>query len=380
MLPAARGVEPTTEVTVGPYRTRDGDLQFIGCETSGAFEEVRDLDPPDLARHHLEIAQPGGPWRALAEIYDSVHYETVAFMRREGAVAIDLPITTRMISSPGALAGTIPSDVPPFRLDMFGQELFLTQSSQLYLELALTMPGLRKVYCWDKSFRRERADFKHLPEFTHVEFEAKMNFEECLLIQQRYLRHLIARLLEETGKPLERLTSATRLAYVDDLVSREFRRVRFAEAFRILHRATGDERYRSPTVSSFTTYEEVLLCELIGGGPVFVTHYPMEEVAFYHALDPEDSGVALNADLLWPGYGELIGSGQRIHTRDQLEAKARHFKLNMDDYLPYLESRLEPRLHSGWGMGIERFLQALLGLPFIWEAKIFPRLHGTARP
>jgi len=380
MLPATRKVEAMPEAAVGPYRTRDGELQCIGWDAKEAFEEVRGCDPPDLARHHLEIAQPGGPWRALAEIYDSVHYETVAFMRREGAVAIDLPITTRMISSPGALTGTIPSDVPPFRLDIFGQELFLTQSSQLYLELALTMPRLSKVYCWDKSFRRERADFKHLPEFTHVEFEAHMDFGECLATQERYLRHVVSRLLEGVPQYLETFTSVGRLCRLEALLGRDFRRIPFAEAFRILHRATGDDRYATPTVADFTTYEEVLLSELLGGDFIFVTSYPTDEVAFYHALDPEDDTVVMNADLLWPGYGELIGSGQRVHTRAELEAKARRFKLAMDDYLPYLDSRLEPRLHSGWGMGIERFLQALLGLPFIWQAKLFPRLHTCARP
>jgi aspartyl/asparaginyl-tRNA synthetase len=31
-------------------------------------------------------------------------------------------------------------------------------------------------------------------------------------------------------------------------------------------------------------------------------------------------------------------------------------------------------------MGVERFVQAILKLPFIWETKPFPRVDGQIRP
>ena len=89
-----------------------------------------------------------------------------------------------------------------------------------------------------------------------------------------------------------------------------------------------------------------------------------------------------DADFLFPGYGELIGSGERVHSLEATRAKAEHFRLDMDDYQSYIDSRdpENPVIHSGWGMGIERFLQAILKLPFIWEAKPFPRVHNQHRP
>jgi aspartyl/asparaginyl-tRNA synthetase len=106
-------------------------------------------------------------------------------MGKNNVLFFELPITTRMISSPGALTGTISSDVDPFQIKFFNKDTFLTQSSQLYLEFAITNPGIDRVFCWEKSFRRERADFRHLPEFTHVEFEANIPFQENLKFQQR---------------------------------------------------------------------------------------------------------------------------------------------------------------------------------------------------
>ena len=123
-------------------------------------------------------------------------------MKKTNALFFDLPITTRMISSPGALTGTISSDVDPFKIKFFNKTTFLTQSSQLYLEFAITNPKIDKVYCWEKSFRRERADFRHLPEFTHIEFEGNIPFEENLKFQSQYVQFLVQSLIKNVQSDL----------------------------------------------------------------------------------------------------------------------------------------------------------------------------------
>ena len=76
--------------------------------------------------------------------------------------------------------------------------------------------------------------------------------------------------------------------------------------------------------------------------------------------------------------GEIIGRGERVHTREEIKEKAKHFKLNMKDYQPYIESRSQrnSQIHSGWGMGI----QAILKLTFIWETKPFTRVDEQIHP
>jgi asparaginyl-tRNA synthetase len=287
-----------------------------------------------------------------------------------------------MISSPGAFKGTIISDVDPFKIKFFGKDTFLTQSSQLYLEFAITNPGTKMVYCWDKSFRREKADFRHLPEFAHIEFEGNIGFEANLSIQQKFIQYLIHYLLSNRRKEMGLFVGHEELRELEKISKvKKFKRVSFVDAFKMLRKRTGDRKYDDVSIKNFSAHEEVMLTEMVGA-PVFVTDYIGDEVAFYHAPLSKGSRFVRNADLLFPGYGEVVGSGERVHTRKETIQKAKHFKLDMNDYRPYIESRKlsNPVVHSGWGMGIERFIQTVLKLPYIWEVKPFPRVDGQNRP
>jgi asparaginyl-tRNA synthetase len=161
---------------------------------------------------------------------------------------------------------------------------------------------------------------------------------------------------------------------------KEFEKIKFHDAFKLLHKITGEEKYNEPTITKFGAYEEILLTRELGN-PFFVTHYISNEVAFYHADDRARPELAVNADLMFPGFGELIGSGERVKNEKEVLAKANRFELDLDDYQSYIASRCgDVKVHSGWGMGVERFLQCLLKLPFIWEAKVFPRVDNSTRP
>lgn len=366
----------------GPYQTKGKNLIYVGNRIFKPIAEIRKIKPPNLSKRHFAIKKDFQKWTATMKIWDDIFRASSEFMKNNGVLFFDLPITTRMISSPGALTGTISSDVDPFRIKFFNQTTFLTQSSQLYLEFAITNPKVNKVFCWEKSFRREKADFRHLPEFTHIEFEANIRFEENLEFQKQYVQHLIKFILKNSQRELETFLVD------DDLLNlrnfsrlKNFEKIKFHDAFKLLKQHTGDTKYNKITLRNFGAYEEILLIEIIGA-PVFVTNYIEEEVAFYHAKISKTSKLVRNADFLFPGYGEVIGNGERVHTQQETREKVKHFKLNMEDYKAYIESRnpKKPKIHSGWGMGIERFIQCMLKLPFIWETKPFPRIDNQNRP
>ena len=68
--------------------------------------------------------------------------------------------------------------------------------------------------------------------------------------------------------------------------------------------------------------------------------------------------VVLGLDLLAPeGYGEIIGGSQRIHDHDLLLERIQQHNLPVEAFQWYLDVRKYGSFpHSGFGMGIERFV------------------------
>ena len=86
-----------------------------------------------------------------------------------------------------------------------------------------------------------------------------------------------------------------------------------------------------------------------------------------------DSRLCRGFDLDYRGV-ELISGGQRIHDPKLLEEGIKRWGLDPKDFGAYLEAfRFGMPPHGGCGIGIERILMQMLGLPNIREAILFPR-------
>ena len=109
--------------------------------------------------------------------------------------------------------------------------------------------------------------------------------------------------------------------------------------------------------------------------PLFVYNYPKAVKAFYMKEDPVDPRTVLNNDLLAPeGYGEIIGGSQREDDHDKLLARIRVERLPEEAYGWYLDLRKYGTfVHSGFGLGVERTVAWICGIPHIREAIAFPR-------
>jgi asparaginyl-tRNA synthetase len=91
---------------------------------------------------------------------------------------------------------------------------------------------------------------------------------------------------------------------------------------------------------------------------------------------PEDDRLVLGADLLAPeGYGEIIGGSQRIHDHDLLRRRLEEHELPLEAFQWYLDVRKYGTFpHSGFGMGIERFVAWMCGVPHLRETIPYPRM------
>jgi asparaginyl-tRNA synthetase len=109
--------------------------------------------------------------------------------------------------------------------------------------------------------------------------------------------------------------------------------------------------------------------------PLFVYNYPKEVKAFYMKENPDDPRTVLNNDCLAPeGYGEIIGGSQREDDHDRLLARILEQELDPAAYGWYLDLRKYGTfVHSGFGLGVERTVAWICGIPHIREAIAFPR-------
>ena len=293
--------------------------------------------------------------RVRAEISQAIH----DFHYERDFVLIDSPILT-----PAACEGTSTL----FETDYFGEPAYLSQSGQLYLEPAAAVFG--KVYCFGPTFRAEKSKTRrHLMEFWMVEPEvAFMEFEGLCELAQDFLCYLVARALDRCQESLQILERDTSKL---EAVAKPFPRITYDEAVETLQQAGkpftwGDD---------FGAEDETLLAEQFDR-PVMVTHYPSAIKAFYMQPDPENSQVALALDVLAPeGYGEIIGGSQRIHDHDLLLSRLQEHDLPIEAFQWYLDVRRFGTFpHSGFGMGLERFVAWVCGLKHLRETIPYPRM------
>jgi asparaginyl-tRNA synthetase len=297
--------------------------------------------------------------RAALRVRSEVEQAIRDFFYDREFTLIDSPILT-----PAACEGTSTL----FETDYFGEKAYLSQSGQLYLEPAAAALG--KVYCFGPTFRAEKSKTRrHLMEFWMVEPEvAFLEFDGLCQLAEDFVVALTARILDrskEDLKVLERDTAAL------ERVVGPFPRITYTEA--IAHLAESGNPL--PWGEDFGGDEETTLASRFDR-PVLVTRFPASFKAFYMQPAPEDDRLVLGLDLLAPeGYGEIIGGSQRIHDHDLLLQRIEQHKLPISAFQWYLDVRRYGAFpHSGFGMGIERFVAWMCGLPHLRETIPYPRL------
>jgi asparaginyl-tRNA synthetase len=381
---------------LSPYRAHicDGKklISYTGNKVNEAIEDVDEIVlSASFLRELVSRFSSEEFYFHLHRIDNAIFQAAVDYFRSIEAQWCNLPLTTRMISSPGEVyAGQTldyTTDTAPIQLTWFDEKrnIFLSESSQFYLELRLLTPGISRVFSIYNSFRKEKADFSHLSEFQHIEFEGQITFQENVDISVNLLRAIVKGVLADAGDSMGFFRSSKEISLLQRAFSSEnIEILTFYECLQLLREHTGLAYYESFSLENFGAWEEIFLTNLLDKH-LIVTEFPILQIPFYHnTCRTNELGqiVAENADFILAGYREVIGSGVRITDPEVLMQKAQVFNLPPEDYAPYIQSRLTPtyKPSAGFGLGWQRLVHWLLKLPAIWSACHVPRGHINPIP
>ncbi len=263
-----------------------------------------------------------------------------------------------------------------FALDYFDQTAYLAQTGQLYAEA--TAMAFGKVYCFGPTFRAEKSKTRrHLTEFWMLEpemafYDNKMNME----LQEDLVRETVRHVLTNCAAELKTLERDT--APLEKILDGPFYHMNYRDAVKKLNELGSDIKFGDDLGGD----DETILTQQFDR-PIFVENYPRDAKAFYMKANPEDGGeTVICSDLLAPeGYGEIIGGSQREEDYDKIVARMNELKMNLADYDWYLDLRKFGSVpHSGFGIGLERTITWICGLPHIREVIPFPRTIYRLKP
>jgi lysyl-tRNA synthetase class 2 len=306
----------------------------------------------------------------------------VASIRRaldeEGFVEVETPILQPRYG--GAFAR--PFETHHNELD---QTLYLRVATELYLK-RLIVGGLERVYELGKDFRNEGVSFKHLPEFTMLEwYEAYADYRDTM----ERMEQLVARVAEETtgwtrvrfrGHEVD-LSTWRRLKLVDALEehglwTRDEAELRARLAEREVD-TSADRTWAQLVDHALSHFIEPSLVE-----PTILHDYPIELSPFARTTD--DPSIVERFEY-YVGGMEL---GNAFTEINDAEEQAERFALqageggggNVEaepgdpDYVEALSYGMPPT--GGLGMGIDRLAMVLSGRESIRDVVLFPALRS----
>jgi asparaginyl-tRNA synthetase len=278
------------------------------------------------------------------------------------------------VQTPMFITAAVEGGATLFKVDYFGQPVYLTQSSQFYLEALIY--SLEKVYVVAPSFRAEPSRTRrHLTEFWHAEMEiAWADMEDAVKVGEELITHVVNKVLEERQAELKLLGRNTEML---ERAKPPFYRVSYDEAVEILQKKGVQINWGDDIGAD---EERALTLEF--DKPIVLYGFPEKLKAFYHRNDPKRSEVTLSFDVLLPeGYGEVIGGGERIYDAKELVDKIIRFGLNPADYQWYIDLRRYGSVpHAGFGLGVDRLTMWIVGADHIRDVVPFPRDVRRTRP
>ncbi|MET1033500.1 MAG: aspartate--tRNA(Asn) ligase [Candidatus Saccharimonadales bacterium] len=273
--------------------------------------------------------------------------------------------------TPKLLAEPTEGGAEVFKLDYFGKTATLAQSPQFYKQMMVGV--FERVFEIAPVYRAElSATVRHMTEYTSVDGE--MGFITLQELEQ-FLSGMLNAVIDDVWAKHE--DALKRWNATKPIVPKEIPVISMQEIHERYSKATGQN---SVGEKDLRPDEEKWICEYakkeLGSEAVFVSEWPASEMKFYHKANEENPAFADRVDLLFRGV-EITTGSMRENRYDVVVQQLKDLAGgNPDDagFQPLLSAmKYGMPTHGGFGLGLERLTQKILGFNNVKEATLFPR-------
>lgn len=313
------------------------------------------------------------------------------FLDNHGFLEVDTPVLQNTAS--GATAK--PFITHHNALDM---DVYLRISPELTLK-KLIIGGFTNVYEIARDFRNEGMDANHLQDFTMVEgYSAYW----CYKDNMKFLREMVIYILEKLyngnlnikiGDQEINFGGEWDVVSFRDLILKDcgidINKYPTAESLLAEIKAQGikleadnlEQLGRGNLID--TLYKKVSRPKIIN--PTYLTEHPIDLSPLARSNDEDQTltdrfQLVVNGQEIINGYSELVDAREqerRLIEQSKLKANGDEEAMSIDnEYIRAMEYGMPPI--SGWGLGIDRFLQFLTNIDNIRDVVLYPLMKPRA--
>lgn len=312
------------------------------------------------------------------------------FLDNNGFMEVETPVLQNTAS--GALAR-------PFitHHNTYDTDVYLRISPELTLK-KLIVGGFTNIYEIARDFRNEGISVNHLQDFTMIEgYSAYFNYEDNMKLMQDMLVYILGKLFDsleiQIGENLIDFGSKWDVVTFRELLIKDC-------GIDIDKFKTAEELLKEIKSNNIVIEEDNL--ENLGRGnlidalykkvsrpkiinPTFLTKHPIDLSPLARANDEDKSltdrfQLVINGQEIINGYSELVDSKEqeaRLIEQANLKENGDEEAMSIDsEYIKAMEFGMPPI--SGWGLGIDRFLQFITGSYNIRDVVLYPLLKPLA--
>lgn len=273
--------------------------------------------------------------------------------------------------TPKLLAEATEGGAEVFTLDYFGKTATLAQSPQFYKQMMVGV--FERVYEIAPVYRAElSATTRHMTEYTSVDGEMGfITLDDLKAFLSGMLNEVVDGVWDTHEEELKKWNQTK------PLLTSDIPTIPMSEIHERYTKATGTSTIGE---KDLRPDEERWICEYakkeLGSEAVFVSEWPASEMKFYHKANEQNPEIADRVDLLFRGVEITTGSMRENRYEVVVEQLERLAKGDPEDpgFKPLLTAMkygMPP--HGGFGLGLERLTQKILGFQNVKEATLFPR-------